>query len=350
MKIAFIVPSLANKGPVIVVKNLVDFLVSQNIYCEVFYFSDIRDLDFNCKTTKIKLFNLKVIQNFDILHSHGIRPDLYSFFNFYAKIKITTLHNYIREELEKSLKYSRLKSKLFETIWNIFLLRMDKIVVLSKHAQDYYQQILFNQNIQYIYNGLNISIKKTSIANTEVDQLHQIKQNGYEIIGSNAFLTYRKGLHQIIEVLPHFQNLFFIIIGDGPEKENLILLAHKLGVSKRCLFLGYKLNATDYLKFYDYFAIPSYSEGFPLALIEASAYKKVIIASDIAIHKEVYADDEISFFTLNDKESLINAIKYAMLNKKLFSEKAFAKYTNHYTLEHMGMDYLKLYKNTLKEV
>lgn len=343
MKIALIVPSLANKGPVIVAKNISDYLIYQGIYCEVFYFSAIVELEFKCKTTKIGLFDFNVIKNFDVIHTHGIRPDLYSFINPNLKIKrVSTLHNYIRQDLETSLGYSKFKSKIFEFIWNILLLRMNKIVVLSNHAKNYYKDILFNKSIDFIYNGLSFSNNYENVLEQEL--FDNTKNNGQEIIGTSAYLTYRKGLHQIIEVLPLFKNLIFVIIGDGPEKKNLENLAKQIKVSDRCIFLGYKPNAISYLNNFDYFAIPSYSEGFPLALIEASAHKKATLASNVPVHKEVFDDTQVSFSSLDNNKSMIKAIKSLIKNKNKYSNNIYTKYINNYTLEIMGKNYVHLFK------
>lgn len=346
MKIAFILPSLANKGPGIVVQSIVKYLTQHNIYCEVFYFTKIVELDFNCPVKKINIYDFSAIRDFDIIHSHGIRPDLYSFLNFNKSKKITTLHNYISKDLETSLGYSKLKSKLIEFIWNLFLLRMDKIIVLSKDAQKYYQNILFNKNITYIYNG--ISYNDTNSHIEEEEKLAKLKENGFEILGTNAMLTYRKGLHQVIKVLPYFHNIVFVIIGDGSEKKKLENLAKKLKVYDRCLFLGYKQDAKKYLKVYDYFVISSYTEGLPLALIEAALASKPIIASSISIHKEVFDSYEVSFFELDDANSLIKAIKYAKNNKSILSKNVYNRYNKNYTQEHMGSKYANLYRNILK--
>lgn len=349
MKIALIVPSLANKGPVIVAKNISDYLISQGIYCEVFYFSAIVELEFQCQTTKIGLFDFKMINDFDIIHTHGIRPDLYSFINPNFKIKrISTMHNYIRQDLETSLAYSKFKSKIFEFIWNVLLLRMNKIVVLSNHAKNYYKDILFNKSIDFIYNGLSFNNNYENVLEQEL--FDNTKKNGQEIIGTSAYLTYRKGLHQIIEVLPLFKNLTFVIIGDGPEKKNLENLAKQMNVSDRCIFLGYKSNAVAYLNFFDYFAIPSYSEGFPLALIEASAHKKATLASSIPVHTEVFNETQVSFAKLDDNKSMIEAMKNLIKNKNKYSDNIYDKYINNYTLEIMGKNYVDLFKKTLGKI
>lgn len=348
MKVAFVVPSLCNKGPVIVVKYLVDYLVVHGVYCEVFYFSNIKELEFKCQTTNIKITDFAAVKDFCILHTHGIRPDLYSFLNPNKSIKrISTLHNYIANDLQYGiLEYSKMKSIFFEFIWNVFLIRNNKIIVLSQDAVRYYKKILFNKKIDYIYNGLNLDAQISEIP--EQQQLEKLKLKGMTIIGTCAYLIKEKGLNQIIKILPYFRNMIFIILGDGPEKNNLIQLAIKLKVSKQCLFLGYKPNASSYLKFFDFYTIPSYCEGFGLALIEATASKKATLVSDINIFREIYTDKEVSFAKLDNKQSMISAINRLVENKSDYEKNCYRKYKSLYTLEMMGKKYLNTYIQILE--
>ena len=66
MKIAFILPSLANKGPIVFTKYLIEGLKGKVDYIEVFYF---RDIDLGVPTKQIGFFE-KI--DFDIVHTHMI--------------------------------------------------------------------------------------------------------------------------------------------------------------------------------------------------------------------------------------------------------------------------------------
>jgi len=56
MKIAFILPSLANKGPIVFTKYLIEGLKDKVDYIEVFYFRDIVELDLGVPTKQIGFF------------------------------------------------------------------------------------------------------------------------------------------------------------------------------------------------------------------------------------------------------------------------------------------------------
>src|SRR5690554_1213968 len=101
LNIAYIVPSLSNRGPIKVVYELVKQL-EQSHTIEIFYFDENKELNFDVPTHHISFFSAINFDKFDIIHSHGIRPDAYLFFHHH-KIKkaksVTTLHNYVKMDL-----------------------------------------------------------------------------------------------------------------------------------------------------------------------------------------------------------------------------------------------------------
>src|SRR4051794_40426911 len=97
-------------------------------------------------------------------------------------------------------------------------------------------------------------------------------------------------------------------------------LAADVGVLSRCIFLGYQPNARDYLSFFDLFIIPSYSEGFPLGLLEAAQHHLPIVCSDIGIFKELFTQEEVSFFEVDNVQSLVKSILHAQQKQAELSE------------------------------
>lgn len=74
-------------------------------------------------------------------------------------------------------------------------------------------------------------------------------------------------------VLPDFK---YCIVGDGKERQPLQELAQTLGVADRVLFVGRKPAGFRFLQLADIFVMPSYSEGFPLAMLEAASMQKLL--------------------------------------------------------------------------
>ena len=146
----------------------------------------------------------------------------------------------------------------------------------------------------------------------------------------------------MIEALIKDDSLVFLLVGYGPELENLKKLAFNSGVDSRLLSIGRKKNAYHYMPLFDVYVMPSLSEGFPIALLEAVALKNKVVCSDLAIFKEAFTENEITFFILNDIDSLINSI-HSAYNNLSKSQKAFERYLYQYTVKSMVNRYHSLF-------
>ena len=79
MKIAFILPSLAFAGPILVAKYIIDHLSQEN-EIDVYYFDNKVELEINANLYQINLFTPIDFKKYDIIHTHMFRPDFYMFF------------------------------------------------------------------------------------------------------------------------------------------------------------------------------------------------------------------------------------------------------------------------------
>ena len=152
----------------------------------------------------------------------------------------------------------------------------------------------------------------------------------------------------MIEALIKDDSLVFLLVGYGPELENLKKLAFNSGVDSRLLSIGRKLNDYHYMPLFDVYVMPSLSEGFGLALLEAVALKKKVVCSNLPIFKEAFTENEITFFILNDIDSLINSI-HSAYNNQSKSQKAFERYLNQYTVKSMYNGYHSLFLQLVNE-
>jgi glycosyltransferase involved in cell wall biosynthesis len=346
MKIAFILPSLAQKGPIIVVKDCIDQFYRE-IDIDVYYFDDIVEIKFNCPVYRISYNDDIDFAKYDIIHSHMYRADKYVWKNRKKIIgkTITTVHCDIRKDL--MFNYNIVVSLIYRWIWLLFISSHDKVIVLTNHSMNtYYRYHVAEKKLARIYNGRPIPIVD-AINNTDRLLIENIKDSGFKIIGSNALLTKRKGLHYIIKILPYIEDFVFIVVGDGKEMKNLRNLAMHLKVHDRCYFLGSKKDAISYLNYYDVYAMPSVSEGFSLALIEATMSKKSCICSDIEVLREIFTSEEVTFCKPWNINSLKQAINEAYSQRNEKGQKAYERSSKYYTSEIMGRCYFELYK-TLK--
>lgn len=353
MKIAFILPSLKPTAPILVVQDIIAGLrkCHPNVDITVFYLkrSDLQ-ITLNVPTVKISLFKAIDFSNYDIVHSHMLKPDFYVFLHSIFRSKktkfISTVHSIFLEDLHDH--YGYIKSRVFGFVWALSWSRFNKIAVLSNTSKIYYSKVLpfFQYKLSIVNNGRDVdSSLIQNCSNDDVScKIKSLKNSNNTLIGTCCIVRELKGLELVIYALAKNKTFDFILIGDGPYLDYLIELSVKLGVRERFHTLGRIENAYIYSSLFDIYVMPSFSEGFPLALLEAAAQKSNIVASDIDIFKEIFPK-EVTFFELGNVESLVRAIEKCSVSN--LGDDVFEKYKDNYTRDIMSNNYYNLYESML---
>ncbi len=106
------------------------------------------------------------------------------------------------------------------------------------------------------------------------------------VIGTVARLFESKGIRYLLEAAPavlrEFPDSRFVIVGDGPLREELERLAVGLNLDKHVLFTGFTDDVGRLMSIFDICVLPSVSaEGLPLTVLEAMAMAKPVIATEV---------------------------------------------------------------------
>lgn len=152
------------------------------------------------------------------------------------------------------------------------------------------------------------------------------KDNLYHKYGipKNAFIIGHVGAfkpqknHQFIlkvsELLSkHFRQLgkqvSFLLLGDGPLKNNIKAQVEKLGLKSNFILPGNVSNVENFYSLMDVFFLPSFHEGLSGALVEAQACRAFPVVSNIPENIEALYDYYHSFcFSLSDPNEAVNNI------------------------------------------
>jgi glycosyltransferase involved in cell wall biosynthesis len=246
----------------------------------------------------------------------------------------------MQEDLQHTYNY--LISILIPPFWRFLWRSHDMIITLSKHMTDYYASCgVSRSKLTHIYNGRYLAPVTQPVSKSDLERIEPLA-NRYQVLGLVGFLTKRKGAHQLVDVLSTNANLALLVIGDGPEKEKLEKRSNTLKVNDRTCFLGYRTEPEKYLSLMNVYAMTSYSEGFPLVLIEAGLNKRSVVCSDTALFRELFSEEEVSFFELDDIPSLGRAIERA-LTTPLLAENLYHKIQDEYNVSHMAESHLATY-------
>lgn len=92
-----------------------------------------------------------------------------------------------------------------------------------------------------------------------------------------------KRIPDVIEIFYKIQqklDVKLMMVGDGPEKEKAELLCEKLGISHKVIFFGNSNEVDQILSYTDLFLLPSETESFGLAALEAMAWGVPVISSN----------------------------------------------------------------------
>jgi len=129
-------------------------------------------------------------------------------------------------------------------------------------------------------------------------------------VGSIGRLDAMKAHEILLKAIAQVENVNAVILGEGTERSNLEQLAINLGIQNRVQLLGWVEDPRSYLSQFDIVAMPSRSEGFPLAMVEAMLAARPVIATRVGSMPEAVIDGVTGWLIeKNDVGGLAKAIK-----------------------------------------
>ena len=129
------------------------------------------------------------------------------------------------------------------------------------------------------------------------------------VVGTVCALRPEKGLTLLQDAFARsgvqHRGAKLLIVGSGPELERLVCNAALLGISSASVFSPAVSDPARWMRAIDIFVLPSYSEAFSNALLEAMACGCAVIGSRIGGTPELIGDDERGLlFTRGDAAGL----------------------------------------------
>lgn len=338
MRVAMLLPSLEKKGPVIVALNLAGQLRKSGIEVKIFYLRKSEEpIATDLDVERVTFGKVASFRDYDVVHSHSLRPDLvlalYSFFKPRRQKLVSTIHNIVYKDL--LFDYGRVVAAVFTCVWIFAWSRLDLKISLSNFARTYYQR--FRLKTVVINNGIPIPQLKqvTSHRKDEPDTIRLV---------STSSLSKRKNIGVILRCLALDKRLKLTLVGEGAERENLMLLANDVGVAERVQMVGFQEDIYDYLVNSDIFVLSSYSEGHPLGLVEAASVGLPSVISNIPETKEFFSDNAIKRFDPDNERELLCAILACLGQYSMLSTAIKTVFHRKYTAEKMAQNYEHVYR------
>ena len=256
-----------------------------------------------------KMYEVAKYENLDLIHCHYAIPHATS--AYLAKqmlngsdVKIvTTLHgtDITLVGLEPS----------FLPIMKLSIEKSDGVTAVSRFLKE---KTLTNygveKDIEVIHNFIDTNEYRRVHAN-EVRKFCQDEQEKILVHTSNFRPVKRvpdviRVFHEIHKRIPSR----LLLIGDGPDRSQCEHLARELGIAEYVRFLGKQTEIVNILSGADLFLLPSQSESFGLAALEAMACEVPVISSSVGGLPELVVHGETGYIAeLGDIERMA---KYAV--------------------------------------
>ncbi|MCH8555004.1 MAG: glycosyltransferase [Schleiferiaceae bacterium] len=339
LHIAQIVPSLLATGPVRAALDFSEILREMGHNVVMYYFDEKPGAKEVPNSQKISFFQNLDFSKFDVVHTHGLRPDAYRYFKIKHSNTVTTLQNYAKIDL--SYAYGKTIAAIFTPLWRKFVSRHRIRVVLSADMQQYYEKEGWVSPFVVIPNSRHIP---KNLPNKTLQQQISAFANGRAVLGNISHNNPRKGLRQVLLALKELPSCCFVHIGTG--QETLQEEAKKLGVSAQCLCIPARTDAAEQLPLFDIFVLPSYSEGFPLALLEALAAKVPAVTSAIPVYAESFPETVLKTFELDNIPHLITTLKEVLTDTNTWGNIGHEWYLKQYTPQIIANKFLDVYTTT----
>lgn len=286
---------------------------SENLYYHEVAISQYPLFDFPPYESALasKLVDVVRFEKLDILHVHYAIPHASAAYLAKQILKsygidipvVTTLHG-----TDITLVG---KDKSFKPVVTFSINQSDGVTTVSENLK---QQTLssfdITQDIKVIPNFIDL----TRFANRKREHFKKAIAPGNEriMIHTSNFRKVKntgdvvKIFHKVNQVIPSK----LLMVGDGPERGNAEELSRQLGISGNIRFLGKQDAIEEILSVSDLFLMPSSSESFGLAALEAMACRVPVISSNTGGLPELNVNGTTGFLSdVGDVEDMAkNAI------------------------------------------
>ena len=248
--------------------------------------------------------------NFDILHSHLFRADIY------AGLAVAQLGD--RRPLVVSTRHNDDRFFLNPFVGVIHYMvsaQQDLIIAISDHIARFTvaRGVRDPGRVRRVYHGLEPPV--TRALEREGQRIRAELGVGADdfLVGNVGRLALQKGQRHLIAAMPlllqRAPRAHAVIAGGGDLEDYLRDLAEEAGVAERVHVLGPRKDVPALMHAIDVFAMPSIWEGFGLVLLEAMAAGRPIVASRVATIPEVVVDSETGLLVpAGDPQALADAL------------------------------------------
>ncbi len=299
-----------------------------------------------------KMLEVIEYEKLDLLHVHYAIPHATSAYLAKQMIKkdnsdikfITTLHgtDITLVGLEPSF-LPLVKFSIEESDGVTAVSRFLKETTLTNYNIDTEIEVIHNFVDTTLYKPVKNAVMKNKVA-----------PNGERVLIHTSNFRVVKRVTDTIKILALVKKEIptkLILIGDGPDRSECERLARELNLQDDVLFLGKQDGIEEILPCGDIFLMPSQSESFGLAALEAMACGLPVISSSVGGLPELNMHNKTGYIAeFGDVERMANYAISLLKNEKkfnIFAKNARERAVNNFELKSIIPQYEKYYEKVL---
>ncbi len=246
-----------------------------------------------------KLVDVVRFEKLDLLHVHYAIPHASA--AFMAKQILATTYG-IHIPVVTTLHGTDItlvgKDVTFKPVVEFSINQSDGVTAVSNHLREAtLDHFDIRRDIRVIYNFIDLS----RFSHKGKDHFKKaIAPHNERILVHTSNFRKVKRTADVIRLFQKVNNVIpskLLMVGDGPERVNCEQLCRELGVCERVRFLGKQDAVEEILSVADLFVMPSETESFGLAALEAMACKVPVLSSDAGGLPELNIQGETGFLS-----------------------------------------------------
>lgn len=311
---------------------------------------DIETICFPCKG-KFDLQTIFHLRRFikkkeiNLVHSHGYKSNLYSFFASLGLpvALVATCHNWLGDDA---------KMKFYSSLDRFFLRKFSYVVAVSSDVENnIIQSKVVSSKVSIVRNGIDLSrFEKKLEPPTALKSSLGIPKK-HLVIGTVGRISPEKGLRHLLNLTNIIEKdcpeTSFLIVGDGDLRKKLQADFDKPNI----IFTGLRSDLPELYSCMDIFVLPSLTEGLPMVLLEAMYSRLPVVATRVGYVPQVVKDKETGFLVAPGDEDDLRAKLLYLIGKpeerQLMGQKGHTVVKESFSSARMAGEYLKVYQKAL---
>ena len=281
-----------------------------------------------------------LIPFYDLVHIHFSLP-----LSAYRKYIFFRIAKLFRKKVIIHLHLGNQIESIWNNLYEKFFVQADVALVLSHVTEKAIKKLLNGKesNIKILYNP-TISTPSTD----------KVSKQPYILFAGT--LDYNKGFRDLIisfAKIAHGHPTWKIVFAGNGKIDEGKQLAKELGIETQTLFWGWVNGETKDKLFKEasIFCLPSYAEGFPMAVLDAWAYGLPVIATPVGGLPDVLDDGKNALvFQPGDTEHLAKCLDYLISDEKLsntISQESLKLSQTVFNIENINKQLVDIYKELL---